>query len=847
MFKRSISFILAILTIITVFSVLPVSAAQTNVSGSQQVNEEQVVAVGATEPGETQPATELHHATEPTQPSTAAVTEATEATQVTEVTEPTEPVEEKNYPMITSFENKTDGILVKWSAYDGAASYRLYYKNNNDGWTRMFTKNVTEYTDAAVKNGETRVYTVRACDKYGNFVSDYKSDGWSYTFYAPPVIKSLESSVDGVKLTWERAKGAQDYRLYRKTGNSSWTRIAKTDESSYTDKTVSSGVKYTYTLRMVTSDGESFMSSHNSGKSITFVAAPVIKNIENTSSGAVISWDKVKGADFYRIYYRNSSGGWTRLASKYLTEYTDTSVKSGVTRVYTIRCLNEDEDFVSDFNHTGWHNTFHAPPVIKELESTEDGVKITWDREKGAQDYRIYRKSGTSSWTRVVKTDASSFTDKSVTAGVNYTYTLRMVTSDGEKFMSGHNGGKSITFVSVPSIKSIENSAGGAVISWDKVKGADFYRIYYKNKSGGWTRLASKYLTEYTDTSVKDGETRVYTLRCLNEDEDFVSGFKSEGWSNTFYSAPKITTVSYSSGAYNIGWDKREGVAAYRLYRKTIGGSFSRLSDSITDNSYSDSTASKDKVYAYTLRYLDADGKLISGYISNVRYYMNGKPVNGNVFQNGTYGFKDGYLMTGLNRVSGKLRYYNSEGRMYRDTIVGNSSIGYYYTDEDGICCESEEMRLAAEFMAKYCKGSTLKEKMEYGFLYMANNYPYVRVYNDAPDDESDIPAFAIECFTDKEGTCYRYAAAFACVAKIAGYRSRFSYGISGTLLHGWTEVYVDGEWLMCDVDAQLPSYGYSDYAPYMMEYHIWTLDKYWSSELTLKDGKAVWGSIRYY
>ena len=46
MFKRSISFILAILTIITVFSVLPVSAAQTNESESQQVSEEQVIAVG---------------------------------------------------------------------------------------------------------------------------------------------------------------------------------------------------------------------------------------------------------------------------------------------------------------------------------------------------------------------------------------------------------------------------------------------------------------------------------------------------------------------------------------------------------------------------------------------------------------------------------------------------------------------------------------------------------------------------------------------------------------------------------------------------------------------------------
>ena len=834
--KRGLSVLLALLTLFAVFTAVPASAE------AADGDADGIAAVGAADPTEAPTA-------EPDEEPTSEVTEApaTEATEpATEATEPaTEPVV-INYPVITGFENTSDGALIKWNAYDGAYSYRVYYKDAAKGWTRIYSNKALECKDTSVKDAEARIYTVRALDRNGNFVSEFNRDGWSNTFYAPPVIKSLENTADGVKLTWKKSTGAKSYRVYRKTANSSWTRLLTTDASSYTDKTAVGGTKYTYTLRVVDEEDKTFLSGHNSGKSITFVAAPVIKKIENTEKGALITWDKVPGASFYRIYYKNSDGAWTRLASKYLTEYTDTSVKDGTTRVYTLRCLNDDEEFVSGFNPEGWSNLFHAAPVISSLENTVEGVKLTWKKANGVNNYRLYRKYGSGSWKRVVLTKESSYTDKNVTSGTKYTYTLRMTADDGETFISGHTSGKSITFVAAPVIKSITNTDDGALIKWDKVAGADFYRLYYKNSNGVWTRLASKYLTEYTDTSVKDGSTRVYTLRCLNNNEDFVSDFNRDGWSNRFYAAPAISSVSYGDGNYKLSWKAKDGVAGYRLYRKTFGGSWSRLFDKTTSTSYTDKTAKKGTLYAYTLRYLDADGNPISGFLDG-KFYKDGKVVNGNVYINGTYGFKDGYLMTGLNRVDGKLRYYNGSGRMYRDTIVGTASTGYYYTDPDGICCESEEIRLAAEFMAKYCKGSTLKEKAEYAFLYIANNYPYVRVYNDTPSDEDDVPPFAIELFSEKQGTCYRYAAGYACICKIAGYRSRFCYGISGTLVHGWTEVYVDGEWLMCDVDAQLPSYGFADYVPYMMQTHIWVLEKYWSSELTIKDGKAVWGSIRYY
>ena len=149
-------------------------------------------------------------------------------------------------------------------------------------------------------------------------------------------------------------------------------------------------------------------------------------------------------------------------------------------------------------------------------------------------------------------------------------------------------------------------------------------------------------------------------------------------------------------------------------------------------------------------------------------------------------------------------------------------------------------MRLAAEFMMKYCKGDTRKEKMKYAFMYMANNFPYRRSYNH-PTKASDIPELAIDMFKKRSGNCYRYAACFACIARIAGYRARVGIGSTGGMPHGWTEVYVNGRWLICDVDANLPTYPYAPYSAYMMTSHFWQLTKNFSAECKVADGVAKW------
>ena len=565
---------------------------------------------------------------------------------------------------------------------------------------------------------------------------------------------------------------------------------------------------------------------------------PLITSIENTENGAKIKWSSFPGAESYRVYYKNANGNWVRMTTTKSREYTDTSVKGGEERLYTVRALNGKDTFVSEYSRRGWSNLFIEAPTVT-LSNDENGVMIKWNACKGAVRYRVYYY-GSHGWTRMAETDETSYLDTDVRSGNTYTYTVRCITADSKDFTSDYRAGKKIRYVAAPRITSFENTENGVKIKWKASKGADFYRIYYKNKNGdGWTRLASKYLTEYTDTSVKDGETRVYTIRCLNEKEDFVSDFVGEGFATTYYAPPVISKVTEKDGDHLIEWKARDGVAAYRLYRKTLGGSWSRLFDSVTDASYQDKVE-KDTIYAYTLRYLDGEGELISDYLDDVKYYKNGKAVDGKTEYNGkTYYFDNGHLRSGPQRINGKLYYYNANGSLSKDTLVKNGS-DYYYADKNGVCCETEEIRLAAEFMYKYCKGDTLKAKMKSGFMYLADHFPYQRYY-DPPVSALDMPRMATTCFKNRNANCYRYAAAFCCLARIAGYRARVAVGTTGGLPHGWTEVYVDGRWLICDPDANIPKYNKADYAAYMMTSHFWQLSKSFSSELTIENGKAVW------
>lgn len=98
------------------------------------------------------------------------------------------------------------------------------------------------------------------------------------------------------------------------------------------------------------------------------------------------------------------------------------------------------------------------------------------------------------------------------------------------------------------------------------------------------------------------------------------------------------------------------------------------------------------------------------------------------------------------------------------------------------------------------------KKKLKKLFNHVEKKYGYKRVtgfeaYNGWAGD------YALEIYTEKKGSCYHFAAAYAFLAeKATGYKVRIGVGktngFSGELQnHAWTEVKINSKWYICDTN----------------------------------------------
>ena len=351
------------------------------------------------------------------------------------------------------------------------------------------------------------------------------------------------------------------------------------------------------------------------------VTTPVISKLESTAYGVKISWNAVSGAERYRVYYKNSSGGWTRLGETSSTSMLDDDVSAGHTYTYTVRCVDSDGDFISDFYPAGWKHTYKLldNPFITTLKSEAEGVRLTWRTVEGAQKYRTYYK-GKNGWVRMGETTSTEFVDNVVTVGNTYTYTVRCVDNDGD-FTSNYNTlGWSHTYagVAAPQITSLNGDENGVHIKWNPVNGATRYRVYYQNSSGGWNRMGETSSTEFLDDIVTAGNTYTYTVRCVNSSGSFISDYNRSGWSYTYkgVATPIISRLDSEDNGIRLSWNPVAGAAKYRLYYKNAAGGWNTLGET-AETEFLDDVVTAGNSYTYTIRCLNSRGRLISSYIAS--------------------------------------------------------------------------------------------------------------------------------------------------------------------------------------------------------------------------------------
>ncbi|MBQ9680326.1 MAG: fibronectin type III domain-containing protein [Ruminococcus sp.] len=449
-------------------------------------------------------------------------------------------------PTIVDFASTEQGVKITWNPVEGAERYRVYYKNRYGDWVRMATVLGTSYTDTDVSYTKTYTYTVRCVDSAEKrFTSLYNTNGWKYTYqypYGKPEITNMDDVSDGVRVKWSPIQGVYKYRVYYKNSKGGWTRFAETTDTFAFDTIVNNNSTYTYTVRGLSKNGNFVTDFNSSGWKHTYkypFAKPVISSFTDDYQGVHINWTPIEGVYKYRVYYKNSKGGWTRITETFNTTAVDTDVKYNATYTYTVQGVNEYGRFVTDWNSSGWKHTYSVDtPKISAFKSTEKGVEISWNAVDGANRYRVYYKNRNGAWVRMATVLGTSYTDTDVSYTKTYTYTVRCYDSIHDRFISGYNStGWRYTYqypYDNPEITDFTDDLEGVHINWTPIDGVYKYRVYSKNSKGGWTRFAETTDTTALDSAVRYNATYTYTVRGLNKNDDFVTDFNNNGWEHIY-------------------------------------------------------------------------------------------------------------------------------------------------------------------------------------------------------------------------------------------------------------------------------------------------------------------------
>ncbi len=506
--------------------------------------------------------------------------------------------------------NTVDGVKVSWSKVTGAKNYIIYRRLENGTWVTVATVDgsKTNFTDTKADSGKTYLYTVRALtDGWRGAYQNYK-----IYFIAAPKITKLDSQIGkGITIKWADVHGAQQYYIYRKTGNSNWQRIGITTNLLFVDKNVKLGTTYIYTLKAISKEGKA-STYYSSGWKRQFTpGTPTGASVLNSANAIKISWSKVSGATGYIIYRKaNNSANWTRIASVTSTSYMDKSVKANVKYTYTIRAYKGK--VASLYNTTGWSGAILSTPTVK-IANASAGVNVSWNKNNAALGYTVYRSTYDavnkkwSSWKNMgnIKASQSSWVDKSVQSGTTYRYTVRAVCGSCK---SGYKASNTVLYLKEPKV-TISNVANGVNVKWTQAlqsKGYKIYRAEYNETTGKWSSWKNMGTAKYSksswiDKSVVSGVTYRYTIRTVNG-----SALSSYTASNTvkYLETPQLLSALKTADGNVITYQQISGATGYRIYRKTADTSWVTVANvSGNDNiSFTDSSIEVDIEYIYTVR-----------------------------------------------------------------------------------------------------------------------------------------------------------------------------------------------------------------------------------------------------
>lgn len=261
-------------------------------------------------------------------------------------------------------------------------------------------------------------------------------------------LKAKDVEMNQLTLTWSKAGGAKGYAVYQYNySTKKYTKIATVSATSYTVKKLKASTTYRFAVRAYAKNG-SVAYGKTSNKLEVKTPAFSVGKVTNLRLDAFseksyrIKWDAVAGADGYQVgVYDEEAKKFKSIGKTTKTTATVTAADPKGTYTYKVRAyVKKDGGYVyGSFSDT--IDAFAKPATPTGLEGAENssrGISLKWNKIEGVAGYEVYSYDSTKGeWVFEGLATKNTYNIKGLSQTSQYTYKVRACKVSGGKRYSG--------------------------------------------------------------------------------------------------------------------------------------------------------------------------------------------------------------------------------------------------------------------------------------------------------------------------------------------------------------------------------------------------------------------------
>lgn len=393
-----------------------------------------------------------------------------------------------------------------------------------------FTAGETIYIKAYVYNPE---YNYSAVP--GQTAENRKSAVVVATYQVPAAdVEDVDVVVTNNSIRLEPSGNGKvtGYQYQRKNGKK-WEELAQQGDN-YTDAGLKGDTRYTYRVRGYIYNKTTKKTSYTAWKTVTATTWGASLNLQAAADGdkaVKLTWAKIDGASGYEVYridtnsagYNISNGQSTEVFSNAKlikiikkaksTKYKDKKLTKGNSYTYMVRAfrtIGNNKCYISDT--AAIELSADAMTSVAQYYNTKGEYIVKWNKMAGISGYKVEKydeQTGKYVGYKTLNKGATTITLPKVAVGAEYDiYRIRPY-KDNKVYNGISNIEVYPKLAAVTGVKAVQTEQG-VKVSWNKVDGADYYRVYRAKKDSETYNATTKTYTLGNDAEL------VYEVNCQN-------------------------------------------------------------------------------------------------------------------------------------------------------------------------------------------------------------------------------------------------------------------------------------------------------------------------------------------